>query len=114
LGLFSPPFTFKLYNSLQGSSIVVGLAIARTTPALLGLFSLITLLAHQLAKSELLPVCQAAWYVKPRPTFSDAFASVQYQLWHQRDFHMSPSSTDVVKIPRSLLTRFIDMLCYAA
>jgi len=90
------------------------LAIARTTPALLGLFSLITLLAHQLAESEPLPVRQAAWYRKQRPTFSDALAAVRYQLWHPRDFHTSLSSTDMVKIPRSLLTRFIDMLCYAA
>jgi hypothetical protein len=90
------------------------LAIARITPALLGLFSLVTLLAHQLADSELLPVRQAAWYVKPRPTFSDALAAVRYQLWHPRDFHTSLSSTDMVKIPRSLLTRFIDILCYAA
>jgi hypothetical protein len=29
-------------------------------------------------------------------------------------FHTSPSSTDMVKIPRSLLNRFIDMLCYTA
>ena len=90
------------------------LAIARTTPALLGLFSLITLLAHQRAESEPLPVRQAAWYRKQRPTFSDVLAAVRYQLWHPRDFHTSLSSTDMVKIPRSLLTRFIDMLCYAA
>jgi hypothetical protein len=89
-------------------------AIARTTPALLGLFSLVTLLAHHLAESESLPVRQAAWYVKRWPTFSDALAAVRYQLWHQRDFHTSLSNTDMVKIPRSLLTRFIDILCYAA
>jgi hypothetical protein len=81
---------------------------------LLGLFSLVTLLAHQLADSERLPVRQAAWYVKLRPTFSDALAAVRYQLWHPQDFHTSLSSTDMVKIPRSLLTRFIDILCYAA
>jgi len=90
------------------------LAIARTTPALLGLFSLVTLWAHRLAESEPLPVRQAAWYIKQRPTFSDALAAVRHQLWHPRDFHTSPSSTDMVKIPRSLLNRFIDMLCYTA
>ena len=89
-------------------------ATARTTPALLGLFSLVTLLAHRLAESESLPVRKAAWYVKRWPTFSDALAAVRHQLWHPRDFHTSLSSTDMVKIPRSLLTRFIDILCYAA
>jgi hypothetical protein len=90
------------------------LAIARTTPALLGLFSLVTLLAHQLATSEPLPVRKAAWYVKELPTFSDALAAVRYQLWHPPDFHTSLPDTDMVKIPRSLLQRFIDTLCYAA
>jgi hypothetical protein len=89
------------------------LAIARTTPALLGLFSLVTLLAHPLASRDQLPVRKAAWYVKQWPTFSDALAAVRYQLWHHRDFHLSLSKDDVVKIPRSLLIRFIDTLCYA-
>jgi hypothetical protein len=39
-------------------------AIARTTPALLGLFSLVTLLAHQSRQRGKLPVRQAAWYTK--------------------------------------------------
>jgi hypothetical protein len=90
------------------------MAIARTTPALLGLFSLVTLLAHQVGQSEPLPVREAAWYVKPRPTFSDALAAVRYQLWHQQDFHTSLPDADVAKIPRSLLVRFIYTLCYAA
>jgi hypothetical protein len=77
------------------------LAIARTTPALLGLFSLVTLLAHQLASRDQLPVREAAWYAKPWPTFSDALAAVRYQLWHHQDFHLSLSDADVVKIPRS-------------
>jgi hypothetical protein len=90
------------------------LAIARTTPALLGLFSLVTLLADQQAKSNPLPVRKAAWYVKQWPTFSDALAAVRYQLWYPRDFHASLPDINVVKIPRSLFKRFIDTLCYAA
>ena len=90
------------------------LAIARTTPALLGLFSLVTLLAHQLAGRNQLSVRRAAWHVKQWPTFSDALAAIRYQLWHHRDFHLSLPKADVVEIPRSLLKRFIDALCYAA
>lgn len=90
------------------------LAIARTTPALLGLFSLVTLLAHQLVSRDQLPVRKAAWYAKRWPTFSDALAAVRYQLWHHRGFHLSLPNADVVEIPRSLLKRFIDTLCYAA
>ena len=41
-------------------------AILRTTPALLGLFSLVTLWAHQHARRKKLPIRQAAWYHQPR------------------------------------------------
>jgi len=50
------------------------LAILRTTPALLALFSLVTLLAHHLLHGRPLPVRQAAWYDKPLPTFVDTLA----------------------------------------
>ena len=40
------------------------LAIRRTTPALLGLFSLVTLHAHQQAEQAPTPVRRAAWYPK--------------------------------------------------
>ena len=53
------------------------LAVARTTPALLGLFSLVTLLAQQLTQPQPLPVRTTAWYAKTEPTFSDAIAFVR-------------------------------------
>ena len=99
---------------MNSRRVLVLVAAVFATAALLGLFSLVTLLAHQLATSEPLPVRKASWYVKDLPTFSDALATVRYQLWHPQDFHTSLPDTDVVKIPRSLLQRFIDTLCYAA
>jgi hypothetical protein len=90
------------------------LAIARTTPALLGLFSVVTLLAHRLSAEEGLPVRQTAWYQKAWPTFADALAQVRRYLWSQAHFSMSHSETEMVKIPRSLLDRFTATLCYAA
>jgi len=42
-------------------------AIARTTPALLGLFSVVTLLTHELLKSHPLSLPTTAWYSKPLP-----------------------------------------------
>src|SRR5262249_40121151 len=57
------------------------LAIARTTPALLGLFSLVTLLAHPVCSSTAPPLQQSAWYHKPLPTVADALALVRRQLW---------------------------------
>ena len=64
-------------------------AITRTIPALLGLFSLVTLLAHCSTHRGRLPIRQAAWYAKPLPTYSDALAIVRYQLWQVMSFHTS-------------------------
>lgn len=87
-------------------------AIARTTPLLLGLFSWITLLAHVLSSDHSLPVRSAAWYPKSLPTFSDAIAWARLLLW-QDILRTSTSNTDIVKIPRSVLLRLTDTLCYA-
>jgi hypothetical protein len=89
-------------------------AIARTTPALLGLFSLVTLLAHCSTRQGTLPVRQAAWYDKLLPTFSDALVIVRYQLWQAMIFHTSVSKVDMQKVPPVLLNRFTDALCYAS
>jgi hypothetical protein len=73
-------------------------AIARTTPALLGLFSLTTLLANTHAHKGKIPVRQAAWYCKPWPTFSDALALVRQEIWHHRYFQLSQKRVDVRKL----------------
>ena len=91
-----------------------GLAIRRTTPALLGLFSLVTLYAHPQMGSPAATVRRAAWYHKELPTFSDALALVRRELWGHLAFCMSGEESDLVKVPRALLERFTDALCYAA
>lgn len=90
------------------------LAMARTTPLLFGLFSLVTLLANELRRAEAKPVRTAAWYAKELPTFSDAIALVRRHLWSHSYFSISGQEPDLIKIPRSLLARFMDALCYAA
>ncbi len=89
------------------------LAILRTTPALLGLFSLVTLLVHRLLQGKDLPTRQAAWYQKATPSFSDALAFLRLQLWPARVIWRSPAQTDIVEIPRGLLDCLTDMLAYA-
>jgi len=88
-------------------------AILRTTPALLGLFSLVTLMAHRLAQPGKMPVRQAAWYVKRLPTFSDALAVVRHDLWRHPYFPTSLGKIDVQKQAHLLLNRYTDALCYA-
>ena len=51
------------------------LAIERTTPCLLSLYSLVSLLAHDLYLDGRLRVRTSAWYAKQQATFSDALAS---------------------------------------
>jgi hypothetical protein len=91
------------------------LAILRTTPALLGLFSWVTLIAHSLFQTQPPPIQQSAWYAKPLPTFADALAAVRHLLWFQHlTFRISPSLPDIVKVPRPLFDRLVNSLCYAA
>lgn len=90
------------------------LAVLRTTPGLLGLFSLVTLFAHQLLQGQELPVRQAAWYRKDVATFADTIALVRQHLWPVEGFWMSGAEQDMVKIPKVLLERFTDALAYAA
>jgi hypothetical protein len=89
-------------------------AIERTTPVLLALFSLVTLMAHEsLGKAEL-PVRCTSWYRKSAPTFADALAFVRQQLWPHVLFSMSPNRTDMVEIPRAVFQHLTDTLAFAA
>src|SRR6266516_2419631 len=90
------------------------LAILRTTPALLGLFSLVTLFAHHLLDGHSFPVRQAAWYNKALPTFSDTLAFVRQHLWPSTFFSASSQQGDTVQIPRVLFDRLVDTLAFAA
>jgi len=90
------------------------LAILRTTPALLALFSLVTLLAHHLLHGRPLPVRQAAWYDKPLPTFVDTLALVRHQLWPVSISYLSSATPDMLFIPKTLFQRLSDTLAFAA
>ncbi|MGI4871552.1 MAG: transposase [Janthinobacterium lividum] len=76
------------------------LAIARTTPRLLSLFSLVPLLAARLHTRGLLRAQTCAWYQKAAPTFRDALAAVRHYLWTETTFDNSSSDTVLLKIPR--------------
>ncbi len=89
------------------------LAILRTTRCLLGLFSMVTLMADRLESSGRLPVRQAAWYQKQQPTFSDALAGVRLHLWQNGNFLRSGVETETLKIPKALYHRPLSMIAYA-
>ena len=89
-------------------------AIARITPALLGLFSLGTLWADQHRTIDLISPRQASWYSKPPPIFTDALASGRRELWQSTISSTSPNAPDTVKMPRAVLNRLTDLACYPA
>ena len=91
------------------------LAIARTTPVLLGAFSFTTLAAHVLQQAHPITQRTAAWYDKPSPTFVDAIALVRRHLWLASEgFELSAVSTDTQELPATLYRRMVDSLAYAA
>ena len=91
------------------------LAIARTTPVLLGLFSWTTLAAHGLQKQRPMIQRRAAWYDKPLPTFVDAIALVRRHLWLESEgFSTSATDPDIQELPVALYHRLVDSLAYAA
>jgi hypothetical protein len=90
------------------------LAILRTTPALLGLFSLVVLFAQQRFAGPPTTIRQAAWYPKALPTFIDALALLRRELWAHQAFSLSAPAPDLVKVPRQFVEHLTETLCYAA
>ena len=76
------------------------LSILRSTPALLGLFSIVTWLENLHARKQKLPVQQAAWYIKKLPAFSDALRIVKQTLFSHRYFQTSQFYDEIRKASR--------------
>ena len=82
-------------------------AIARTTPVLLALFSLVTVLALQLSHGGQIPMSVAAWYHKDEPTFADCLALVRKHIWRARYLVNSPPEGECRQFPREALDLLI-------
>jgi hypothetical protein len=89
-------------------------AIERSTPALLGLFSLVVLLAHHLTAHQPLPTRTAVWYTKPEATFSDVLAYVRRHLWQHVKLVNSRPDTRLVYLPLSALDALLEVVSYVA
>ena len=87
------------------------LAILRTTPALLGLFSPVTVWASELQLRRGLPLIATCWYPKRTPTFSDALAAVRAELWRAETFATSRSNVEGTEMPTGLLERLLLVAC---
>ena len=89
-------------------------AIARTTPVLMGLFSLVCLMALHLLETGALPVRQAAWYKKQDATFSDVLAFVRRAIWARKYFVNSRPDGDRLELSRSDCEALLDQLAAVA
>jgi DDE superfamily endonuclease len=89
-------------------------AIARTTPALLGLFSLVTLWANDLPGVRQARPYGAAWYLKRVLTFSDALSLIRRELWRETLFDSSRQIPDMPKSVETLVNRLMEVACHPA
>jgi hypothetical protein len=89
-------------------------AIARATPCLLALFSLVSLLAARLDRHARTAVSTDAWYRKPRPTFADTLAAVRRQLWREQGLLTSRRRSEATKLSPALRHGIAYALCHAA
>ncbi|HZS05208.1 MAG TPA: transposase [Blastocatellia bacterium] len=89
-------------------------AIVRTTPVLLGLFSLVVLLAGRLQPGGAIPLNQTAWYRKAEATFSDCLALVRRHCWAAPYLVNSAEKTEFVLIPGKALYHLFSCLVLAA
>ena len=89
-------------------------ALARTTPVLFGLFSLVTLLALRLCPTGQLPVENSAWYQKSAAAFADCLTVVRRHLGHARYLNNSTPHADFIQLPREAFECLLDELPLAA
>lgn len=90
------------------------LAIERTTPCLLGLYSLVTLMGQKLFPKGDIPYKPTAWYQKQQTTFIDVLFAVRRHLWGNFLYPTLPQNPDVILVPRADLIRFADLVCSSA
>ncbi len=89
-------------------------AIARTTPVLLGLFSLVVLWCVRLQPDGQIALNTAAWYEKDEATFTDCLALVRQHLWRSRYLVNSARQAEFVQIPGKALDHLFSCLALAA
>lgn len=97
-------------------------AIARTTPILMALYTMVCLIGHRLNEESPLVSEKAAWYDKGKViTFSDLLKAVRIDLWKDNLFYRKEFSDPSVKIQlgdeesrRPLRDFIVQMLMQAA
>jgi hypothetical protein len=73
-------------------------AIARTTPILMALYTIVCLIGHRMNEESPLIAEKVAWYGKEKVTFSDLLKAVRVILWKDNLFFRKEFSDTSVKI----------------
>lgn len=90
-------------------------AINRSTPALMGLFSLVCLMAHKLTNGQSLPANSTAWYGKGKlATFSDVITYVKQAITSEKYLNRCEINDEFVQIPRAIFDEIVDCGLLAA
>jgi hypothetical protein len=82
-------------------------AMTRTTPVLLALCSIVTLVTLRLSQDGPIPVQATAWYHKAEPTFADCLALVRRHLWCARYLVNSAPEAEFMQFPREAFERLL-------
>jgi hypothetical protein len=90
------------------------LAVARTTPVLLAVFSRVTVLALQRSQRGQIPVPTTAWYHKAEPPFADGVALVRQHRWRARFVVNSTAERAFVQFPQDVFELLLTGLPLAA
>lgn len=92
------------------------LAIARTTPLLMGLFSFVVLVAHKMNQTKaLVSMNITSWYdKKDELTFSDVLTFVRYEIWTEKHFSKSANQPDFEKYSDEIVKALIYQLSSTA
>jgi hypothetical protein len=101
----------RLHLGLDGQRQWHDLAVARTTPLRLGLFSLVALIVQRQPAWQAI-FRHSAWAKKTQPTFADALAHVRRALWRQLGFWLSELAGDKQKSPQRLCEHVAELLAY--
>ena len=72
-------------------------AIARTTPILMALYSIVCMIGYRLNKKDPVLVEKTAWYNKKAVTFSDLLKASRIELWKENVFFRKDFSDFSVK-----------------
>ena len=90
------------------------LAITRTTPVLMGLYSVVSLLGMRWHAEGLLEPESSAWYAKGEPTFSDCLALTRRRIWENQKKPGSCGVGNPLQLPEPLWKAMIGCLSRAA